>query len=233
MDYVRFDELIRQLGRETTRRGALGALLGTGAAGMAVAADAKRRHKKKKKKNKTKPPTGCGAGGACLVFLSSQTYNGNLGGLSGADAKCQALADAADLPGTYKAWLSDDTGSPSTRFVKSTGPYKLVDGTTFAASWDGLTGNEACNNGDGNCVDHAINLTETGEAGPGLVWSHTDSNGAPSECTICDDCGNWTSTDGSSEVGDPGGGETNNRWALGFAGWACTEANGLYCFQQS
>src|SRR5215212_6677746 len=52
------------------------------------------------------PP--CGAGGPCSVFLSSITYDGNLGGLSGADAKCQGLAAVAGLPGIYKAWLSDD-----------------------------------------------------------------------------------------------------------------------------
>jgi cysteine-rich repeat protein len=40
------------------------------------------------------------------VFVSSQMYDGNLGGLAGADAKCQALADAANLTGTYMAWIS-------------------------------------------------------------------------------------------------------------------------------
>lgn len=199
----------------------------------AVDVDARRRRRRRKNKNKTNPAPGCGQGGPCLVFLTSQTYNGNLGGLSGADAKCQALADAAGLPGTYMAWLSDDTGSPSTRFARSTGPYQLVDGSKIADSWDDLTGNTNCNTQGGACIDHAITLTEAGEAGPGLVWSHTDIYGAPFGCTICDDCGDWTSTEGVSEVGDPGGGELNDRWAVGFAGWACTESNGLYCFQQS
>lgn len=31
------------------------------------------------------------------VFVTSDTYTGDLGGLAGADAKCQATADAADL----------------------------------------------------------------------------------------------------------------------------------------
>jgi len=43
------------------------------------------------------------------VFVSSTTYNANLGGLTGGDAKCQTLADASGLGGTWKAWLSDDT----------------------------------------------------------------------------------------------------------------------------
>src|ERR1051325_3061527 len=36
------------------------------------------------------------------VFISSGTYTGNLGGLAGADATCQGLADAVALGGTYK-----------------------------------------------------------------------------------------------------------------------------------
>src|SRR5207248_2675590 len=53
-------------------------------------------------------------GSACVVmvnkrvFVTSVMYDGNLGGLAGADAKCQARATAASLSGTYKAWLSDD-----------------------------------------------------------------------------------------------------------------------------
>jgi len=42
------------------------------------------------------------------VFVSSVSFKGNLGGLTGADAKCQAEADgpASIVPaGTYLAWL--------------------------------------------------------------------------------------------------------------------------------
>ncbi len=44
------------------------------------------------------------------VFVTSAAFKGNLGGLTGADAKCQAEADgpASIVPsGTYLAWLSD------------------------------------------------------------------------------------------------------------------------------
>lgn len=66
------------------------------------------------------------------VFVTSGTYTGNLGGLTGADQECNTLAAAANLPGTYKAWLSTSNGSPSTRFVQSSVPYKLVDDTVIA-----------------------------------------------------------------------------------------------------
>jgi hypothetical protein len=45
---------------------------------------------------------------ATYVFLTSGTYSGNLGGISGAHAICQRHADAAGLPGKYKAWIGGD-----------------------------------------------------------------------------------------------------------------------------
>ena len=235
MDDERFDGLVRMLGRGATRRGTLGALLGVGAAGVASGAAAKRRRRRKnKKKNRTGPVKGCGNGGACLVFITSQTYDGNLGGLTGADAKCQARSDAADLPGTYKAWLADATETPATRFARSTGPYQLVDGTKIADSWDDLTGSEACNNGeaDAKCLDRAINLTESGEGGPGIVWTHVYSNGGLSGAFAAVHCSNWSTTEGGGDYGDPNG-DTNNRWTYGGLDWGCANASALYCFQQS
>ena len=49
------------------------------------------------------------------VFVTSASSNGNIGGLAGADEKCQMEADGPDsiVPsGTYLAWLSDGTDSP-------------------------------------------------------------------------------------------------------------------------
>jgi hypothetical protein len=62
--------------------------------------------------------------GACAsppkrVFVSGSKWNGNLGGLAGADAKCQQAADAAGLGGTFRAWISDDATSASSRLTHS------------------------------------------------------------------------------------------------------------------
>lgn len=48
---------------------------------------------------------------ATYIFATEQEYNGNLGGLAGADAICQSEADASWLAGTgtYKALLSTST----------------------------------------------------------------------------------------------------------------------------
>ena len=71
--------------------------------------------------------------------MSSST-SGVLGGLTGGDAVCDADAIANGLPaGTYLAWLSDGTDSPSTRFDQNAGPYELPGGTAIAANWADLT----------------------------------------------------------------------------------------------
>jgi hypothetical protein len=164
----------------------------------------------------------CGAGGPCRVFLSSVRYDGNLGGLSGADAKCQGLAAAAGLPGSYKAWLSDSTSAPISRFTPSSGPYRLLNGTTIAANWTELT--------DGTLAA-PINVTETGGGvgEPARVWTHTritgDAGGSPDA-----HCANWSTSTG---VEGNWGIATVNLASWTDAGEAsCTNPSHLYCFQQ-
>lgn len=45
------------------------------------------------------------------IFVTSEAYDGNLGGLAGADAICQGHADAASLTGTWRALISTSTTS--------------------------------------------------------------------------------------------------------------------------
>src|SRR5262249_2961681 len=54
------------------------------------------------------------SGGACVavphkrIFVTFESYmGGDLGGLAGADDICHGLASAANLSGTFMAWLSD------------------------------------------------------------------------------------------------------------------------------
>ena len=94
-------------------------------------------------------------GDPCTVFVTSTSTTGNIGGVAGADAICAAQANAAGLSGRFLAWLSDTRGaSPSARFNKSLGAYRLVDGTQIASSYADLT--------DGR-IAAPINLDEFGE----------------------------------------------------------------------
>lgn len=168
--------------------------------------------------------------GVCLnskiVFVSSQRYTGQLGGLRGADAKCQGLANAADLSGNYRAWLADDIGSPDIHFTRSQAPYILTDGSLVALNWEDLT--------DGSLVG-AIFLDEHGDPIPSsngrvAVWTNTDPQGQ-SIGYADEGCGQWKSGDVNVEsiVG-----LINNRdatWSTGDIR-TCNDWLHLYCFEQ-
>lgn len=67
-----------------------------------------------------------------IAFVTSTTYNGDLGGLAGADQKCQALAEAAGLPANvYKAWLSTSNENAKDRLGSARG-WVRKDGKPFA-----------------------------------------------------------------------------------------------------
>lgn len=74
------------------------------------------------------------------IFATTAVYSlGDIGGLSGADAKCNSLSTTAGLSGTYKAYMWSGTNSPGSRMSQSTVPYKLPSGTQIASSWSSLT----------------------------------------------------------------------------------------------
>ena len=165
--------------------------------------------------------------GPKLVFVSSAAYTGNLGGLTGADAKCQALATAAGFPGTFKAWLSDTTNSPSTRFTHWPLGYVRVDGVMVASSWADLT--------DGS-LTAPINRDEyNNEILYELVWTETDATGI----MLVQNCSTYSKTcnDFKSEsledcavTGSPSA--TNGGWTASEYPSMCYFNNRLYCFQQ-
>lgn len=167
-----------------------------------------------------------------FAFVTSEKFTGDLGGLTGADAKCQMLADAAGLPGTYMAWLSDDTGSPATRMTRSKGPYVLPNGAVVVDSWDALTADPMAP------LQAPITMTETmgvppvlfpncGVFGCSAVWTNTTRTGTLA--TAGGSCSNWAITAGGGNFGDWG--EVDAFWT--FAGWGlCTEERLLYCFEQ-
>lgn len=157
------------------------------------------------------------------VFVSSEGYNGNLGGLTGADAKCQALADAAGLQGTFKAWLSDTQQGPATRFTHSPYPYALVTGVKVATDWTGLTSGILLN---------SISTDQNGNT-PNFpyVWTNTRADGTPLYYDGNHTCDNW----GSSSMGLWGllgyWYFTNFEWT--YEGYMpCAFEYSLYCFEQ-
>jgi hypothetical protein len=178
-------------------------------------------------------------GNACVsktrrVFVTSQTFvGGNLGGLPGGDDACRTLAVAAGLGSSFVAWLSDSTGSPSSRFAKDAGPYTLVDGTIIANSWSELTS---------GVLQHGIDLTEVGGPPPRgtvgcvspAVWSGTQNDGQRSGAKA--DCGDWS--DPTSQFATFGSVESTTQWSeaceviSGTPSKVCGGTAALYCFEQ-
>ena len=115
------------------------------------------------------------------AFVTSSTHTGNLGagypgGLEGADAICQGLADAAvpALPsGTYTAWLSSSTVDARDRVTdnqSNTFTYVITGGIGIAAGFAQLT--------DGG-IDSSIRFDESSTLVASVtdVWTDTSVNG--------------------------------------------------------
>lgn len=156
------------------------------------------------------------------VFLTSLSYNGNLGGLLGADAKCNQLAQAAAVQGIFKAWLSSAFEDPATRFDTGfTGAYTLTSGEVVAVGWSGLTGSS---------LEHAIDSDESQNLkASAYVWTNTGPDG---KLKGLGDCQNWTSSNVVKQgaLGDSSATDVN--WTDGVGVISCATAGRIYCFQQ-
>jgi hypothetical protein len=176
------------------------------------------------------PVTSCDIpGGSCIVFITSETSSGNIGGLASADSWCQKLAESAGLAGTYKAWLSDSTTDARERITNASVPYTLVDGITVVANdFSDLTDGE---------IAHEIDQQENGVAiSRSTVWTGTSFDGLVVSVPICASCAcrDWR----WGEPGDRGGAgavfdgvNTDARWTQAETRTCETPAR-IYCFEQ-
>jgi hypothetical protein len=178
---------------------------------------------------------------------------GNLGGLEGADAHCQQLAQAANaqLPAgrTWRAYLSavGADGRPiHARDRIGAGPWHNQKGALIAATVADLHGDIVR---DRNQVNKVNAITEKGQPVNGVgdtpnmhdILTGSDSFGRAVAGTADSNCGNWRSNtaNGSGMVGHhdrTGGG--NSSWNSAHASRGCGQQNlvatggaGLfYCF---
>jgi len=171
----------------------------------------------------TPTPVPCGAGSASqCVFVSSVKYTASqVGGAAGAHAKCQALAEAANLTGTYDAWLSTTTSSPATTFVQPGTPYKRLDGVIVATSWADLI--------DG-FLAAPIKVTEKGatlaSSDGASVWTATDGQGVY-QGPGCEDFS------AQAFVGRVGSALASNSTWTSNGTVPCLDSSRLYCVQVS
>jgi hypothetical protein len=155
------------------------------------------------------------------VFVTSSTFNGDLGGQSGADAECASLASGAGLSGTFKAWLSTSTLNAKDKLGAARG-FIRTDGQPFADQVSDIIAGK---------ILHPIDLDENG-AGIGTedVWTGTLKAGTAAALT----CSNWTSNSNSVQGEEGVVFDGPLLWTdIGGGGTFCNNALPLYCFDTS
>ncbi|MGB1278128.1 MAG: DUF4215 domain-containing protein, partial [Nannocystaceae bacterium] len=166
------------------------------------------------------------------VFVTKETFRGNFdeglgeSGLERADWLCRTRAEVEKLHlgAKYKAWLSDDTTDPATRFTHSPGRYVFPDGSVFAESWEELVA--------GNILQ-APNLTEIlEEPQQGTAWTNTLADGT--RASDVEHCNRWSSKEieddgrlGATSLEDPRWSDYDMASPL-----PCGIQMHLYCFEQ-
>ena len=159
----------------------------------------------------------------------------NLGGLAGADAHCQKLAEAAGSSGkSWKAYLSasaaDGEPAVNARDRIGSGPWFNAKGVQVAANLNEL---HYSNVG----LSKANSLDEMGKVVNGrgdspnqhdiLTGSQLDGTAFPDDADHT--CGNWTNNgEGSAQVGHhdrTGGGQVPSSWNAAHGSRGCSQAN--------
>lgn len=177
---------------------------------------------------------------------------GDLGGLAGADAHCQSLAQAAGASNkTWRAYLSSNAalqgGPVNARDRIGNGPWQNAKGVVIAQNVDDL-------HSDNNKINKETALNEKGEVVKGrgdtpnqhdiMTGSALDGRAFPGNLNVT--CNNWTSsTFGSALVGHhdrQGIADTvfQRSWNSSHMSRSCSQpdlvatgGNGLfYCFAQ-
>ena len=161
-----------------------------------------------------------------IVFVTKANFKSDMGGLTGADAKCQAEADdpASIVPsGTYLPWLSDGHDSPDTRFTKSSHPYVRPDGAKIAENYTDLT--------DGSILN-TISIDATGHSvGHNQFWTGTNADGTTSKKNAT--CATWGASPPSYVSGMTGStASKTTAWSSYRDAHCSTAYYRLVCFQQ-
>lgn len=187
--------------------------------------------------NNLQPPLFCS--GKKTIFLTSESFDGNLGGLTGADLKCQTAASTAGLTGTYKAWLSDSITAVKDRLSHSTVPYVRTDGVVVANSWNDLT--------DGTLKEQIVcdenRQCQFVDIDNYWLPAWTDSTVAGNRDCNCNDgldttpylttsCLDWTTNSNANSGGVGNGTETDSDWTAYFYWSKCNLLRSLICLEQ-
>lgn len=191
-----------------------------------------------------------GAQSVTSFFITSvgTGSGGDLGGLAGADAHCQALA-AAEYAGdhTWRAYLStvasDDQPAVNARDRIGNGPWYNAEGLLIAANIEALHGGDNRINKEKAATERLNPVNGVGDT----PNRHDILTGSRADGTAFDgddeySCGNWTSSDaGRAQVGHHdrmGQGDGASSWNSAHVTRGCSQqdlestggAGLFYCF---
>ncbi len=167
------------------------------------------------------------------AFVTSTAYDGNLGGLAGADAKCAAAATAAKIPGTFISVLSNSTTNARDRIANTANGWIRIDSLPWAQDKTSLfaqgSGGAAVNNYK---IYYPLSMDENGANNPNgqLARTYTQADGTKNGTTL--NCLDWTSsTDPSTTSQTMGIISTGSvAWTNGSGvGAGCALPGRLYC----
>ena len=161
-----------------------------------------------------------GTGGAVshTIFVTSTLYDGDLGGPAGADAACQARADGAGLPGTWRAIVSGPVEAARDR-ITVVAEVQNMNSAVVAADeaqlWSGTLSNP-------------VQFDEVGQPISGDVWTGSLPDGTD-EGSHCND---WTVSGGGGYFGERGDPTAVDGTWLNDSGTQCSNESHLYCISQ-
>lgn len=158
-----------------------------------------------------------------LMFVSSTSYTGDLGGLAGADAKCQERATAGGLKGTFRAFLQSTQASVQIRLSGASG-WLRPDGRPLVNSVDDLL--------SGRILYPPV-LDEYGSPRVSIVASGISQAQILRDGSIATGsaCVDWTSNDDSQTYEGPWSSMSGLSALTGAAAGCGSFPFALYCFE--
>lgn len=172
---------------------------------------------------------------ATYVFVTSGNYSADFGGIAGADAICESLAERAGLSGgnnakDWVAWLSVDATNIFDRLQIGNLPITLINSTVIAYNRTDLTTSKS-----GDYLRAPIRLSEANIVIPASSYIATATTTAGNHYNWgFTDCTDFGVADGSNvAIGDP---DVIDKDWTGSNGVStslrpCTDEMHLYCFE--
>lgn len=174
------------------------------------------------------------------IFATAATYSGNLraaGGeadaLASADKLCNQAAEAAELGGTWRAWLSTSEVDAIDR-IEDVGPWYTVGSDSESGGGERGCGGDDCPVARAKAFNNKAHLAsvplaslggnEFGMQGSGMAWTGTSNGGHWSGF----DCGGWTR---ASAAEGTLGSLSDSSWTNAYGG-TCSESNRIICIEQ-